>query len=490
MMLGILLFASLLLLLCFAAESFLISSVSSSSEQSMLLLGQTATPIDGADWPAKFPAKDHCSRCGLCETTFVSSVKEACALLPETGMSRMHALEEQVHGRRRDTKWQSDPGETAEEGRFGVMHEPMRLAKGVGVNGAQWTGVVTGIALSMLETGKVDAVVCIANENDENSASWASPEPILARTAKDVLRGRGVKPALAPSLRVLDEIQQDDSIERLLFCGVGCAVQAFRAVQAKLKLKKVYVLGTNCVDNSPTPEAAEDFLRTGVKIEEGTQVRGYEFMQDFKVHVKTDREGYVTKPYFSLPGTIAAPSIATSCLSCFDYTNGLADVVVGYMGAPLDSAQRMDEAYQTLTVRNDRGSEMVEVAKQAGRLDVGDVATGKGRHEQFAMSTVQSDSIVQAMVGGKVMEKGMPVWAGNIMAFALKNIGPKGVHFARYSIDYHLLRNYLHVLDEWGEEAVAKSLPGYAREIVELYLENDESLQQLRAQILAKNQRT
>jgi coenzyme F420-reducing hydrogenase beta subunit len=145
-------------------------------------------------------------------------------------MARMDSMEEKVHGRKRkvsDMVWSStaaassnDEG-VAEEARFGVLHRPVTLARGT-VEGAQWTGCVTGIALAALESGMVDAVVCISNQE---GGKWSSPEPIVARTAEMVLKGRGVKPALAPSLRVLDEIKADDSIRKLLFCGVGCAVQ-------------------------------------------------------------------------------------------------------------------------------------------------------------------------------------------------------------------------------------------------------------------------
>lgn len=156
-----------------------------------------ATPIDGADWPDRFPAKSHCSRCGLCETTYVSKVTDACAFLGE-GMARMDNMEEQFHGRRRnisdmfwsaDSKLRNKNAGIAEEGRFGVLYEPIKLAKGIETD-AQWTGCVTGIALSMLESNMVDAVVCIASQNDEG---WASPEAIIAKTPEDVLRGRGVK---------------------------------------------------------------------------------------------------------------------------------------------------------------------------------------------------------------------------------------------------------------------------------------------------------
>jgi len=487
-----------------------------------------ARPIDPTGWPGvnRFPAKRHCSRCGLCETTHVRQVREACAFL-DGGMRRnVDALEPIVHGRSRRN---FDGGEVdnlpPDEGRFGVLYEPMKLVRGVGmqrrrrrdgekgkdddsndVDEAQWTGAVTGIAVAALESGAVDAVVCIANagnsdfDGDNNNdgstnnakLSWCVPEPIVARTPEEVLRGRGVKPSLAPSLAVLDDIRRDPTIKRLLFCGVGCAVQAFRAVQSSLtNLEEVYVLGTNCVDNSPTPEAAERFVREGFGLDPTVhgRPRGYEFMQDFKVHVKTDTGAYLTKPYFSLPGTIAEQSIAASCLACTDYTNALADAVVGYMAAPLKEGARMDQSLQTLSVRNARGAKMVETAVRAGRLDVveGVAATGRGGHEQLAVSTVQSDAIVQSIVGGKVPDAGIPRWIGEILAYALRTfVAPTGVNFARYSIDYHLLRNYLYMLDVWGEERTQESMPRFARDIVRHYVEASPVMAQLKSKVIAK----
>jgi coenzyme F420-reducing hydrogenase beta subunit len=161
------------------------------------------------------------------------------------------------------------------------------------------------------------------------------------------------------------------------------------------------------VDNSPTPNAAHEFIRSGVKIRDG-DIRGYEFMQDFRVHVKTSNS-YIKKPYFVLPGAIAEQSIATSCLACFDYTNGLADVVVGYMGAPLDGSGRMDSAYQTISIRNENGAKMVNTAIAKKRLQKFRIATGRGSHEKISSSTVASDSIVLKMIGEPVPERGMPV---------------------------------------------------------------------------------
>jgi coenzyme F420-reducing hydrogenase beta subunit len=430
--------------------------------QAALTSLQLPTPIDPANWPDRFPAKEHCSKCGLCETTLVGRVVDACAFIGP-GMGRLQDMEQVVHGRSRDHL-----------DRFGVLHSPIQLARGAeNIKNAQWTGVVTSIAVSMLESGMVDAVVCIGGGEQDD---WSSPEPILAKTVPDVLRGRGVKPSLAPSLRLLDEIRADSSIRKLLFCGVGCAVQAFRAVQDELGLDQVYVLGTNCADNSPTPQAAKDFIEKGVKMD-STSVRGYEFMQDFRVHVKTGSD-YVKTPYFVLPGTIAEASIAPSCLTCFDYTNGLADVVVGYMGAPLDG--RMDQSFQTLTIRNERGAAMVA---QSGVRLFGN-AEGHGSHEQLASATISSDSIILNLLGDPVPKEGMPRWVGEIMATVMTTVGPKGLHFAKYSIDYHLLRNYLYVLSVWGPERAKICVPVYAMAIVDAYLATDESFQKIRDRVL------
>ena len=53
-----------------------------------------------------------------------------------------------------------------DELRFGVVQDVLYGKRHPGLEGAQWTGVVTGIALEMLNSGQVDAVVCV--QSDEN----------------------------------------------------------------------------------------------------------------------------------------------------------------------------------------------------------------------------------------------------------------------------------------------------------------------------------
>ena len=118
-------------------------------------LGFAAKAITGP-WPDAFPAKDLCSNCGLCKSEVgVVSVTEACAFLGD-GMSRAEQLEPAIHGRGREY----DSGNLA-EAHFGV-HSTISLARGIGVQGAQWTGVTTAVATAWLEAGKVDAVVAVS----------------------------------------------------------------------------------------------------------------------------------------------------------------------------------------------------------------------------------------------------------------------------------------------------------------------------------------
>ena len=179
-----------------------------------------------------YPAKELCSSCGLCDTPLVAFVKDACPFLGD-GNGRIPSLERQTHGRER----------TEAERHFGV-NEELLFARASGMPGAQWTGIVTSIACRMLATGAVEGVVCVGSHPDNP----LRPRPFLALTPEAVLASRGVKPMLSNNLSVLAEVEAR-GLKRLLFIGVGCAVQALRSVEPHLGLEKLYVLGTNCTDN-------------------------------------------------------------------------------------------------------------------------------------------------------------------------------------------------------------------------------------------------
>jgi len=86
------------------------------------------------------------------------------------------------------------------------------------LQGAQWTGIVTQVALEMLRSGKVEAFVCVQFEEDDRFA----PKPVVAFT-EDILASKGVKPTLSPNLSVL-ATAESLKVKRLFFIGVRCQV--------------------------------------------------------------------------------------------------------------------------------------------------------------------------------------------------------------------------------------------------------------------------
>jgi 3,8-divinyl protochlorophyllide a 8-vinyl-reductase (ferredoxin) len=377
---------------------------------------------------SKRPAKELCSECGLCDTYYVHYVKEACAFINQ----QIPALEEQAHGRSRDLDAPNDVY-------FGVHQSMMAARKTEPIEGAQWTGMVSSIAIEMLNRGMVEGVVCVQNTKEDRFG----PMPVIARTPEDILAARVNKPTLSPNLSVLEQIEQS-GMKRLLVIGVGCQIQALRAVEKNLGLEKLYVLGTPCVDNV-TRAGLQKFLDTTSR--SPSTVVYYEFMQDFKVHFKHEDGSTETVPFFGLKTNQLKDVFAPSCMSCFDYVNSLADLVVGYMGAPF--------GWQWTVVRNDTGQEMLDLI--ADQIETQPVTSVGDRHQAVQQSIPAYDKGVT-----------LPMWAAKLMGVFIERIGPKGLEYARFSIDSHFTRNYLYVKRNYPEKLEAH-VPEFAKKIVSQY---------------------
>ena len=374
------------------------------------------------------PAKELCSECGLCDTYYIHYVKEACAFLNQ----QFPQLEEETHGRSRNLNHPHDVY-------FGVHRQMIAARKQQPIEGAQWTGIVSTIACEMLRQGKVEGVVCVQNTKEDRF----QPMPVIARTPEEVLAARVNKPTLSPNLSVLEQIEQS-GLKRLLVIGVGCQIQALRAVEKELGLEKLYVLGTPCVDNV-TRAGLQKFLETTSKSPE--TVVHYEFMQDFRVHFKHEDGSTEMVPFFGLNTKELKDIFAPSCLSCFDYVNGLADLVVGYMGAPF--------GWQWLVVRNETGQEMLDLVRE--QLETQTVTSSGDRTAAVQQSIPAYDQGVT-----------LPMWAAQLMGVVIEKIGPKGLEYARFSIDSHFTRNYLYVKRNYPEK-LEQHVPEFAKKIVSQY---------------------
>lgn len=374
------------------------------------------------------PAKALCSECGLCDTYYIHYVKEACAFLNQ----QIASLETQAHGRSRDLENENDLY-------FGVHQEMMAAKKQQPIPGAQWTGIVSTLACEMLNRGLVEGVICVQNTKEDRF----QPQIVVARSPDEVLAAKVNKPTLSPNLSVLEEVEKS-GMKRLLVIGVGCQIQALRAVEKSLGLEKLYILGTPCVDNV-SREGLKKFLETTSRSPE--TVVHYEFMQDFRVHFKHEDGSTELVPFFGLKTNQLKDVFAPSCMSCFDYVNSLADLVVGYMGAPF--------GWQWIVVRNETGREMLELIKD--QLDVQAVNSEGDRKNAVQQSIPAYDKAVT-----------LPMWAAKLMGVVIEKIGPKGLEYARFSIDSHFTRNYLHVRRNYPEK-LAAHVPEFAKKIIAQY---------------------
>ena len=220
-------------------------------------------------------------------------------------------------------------------------------------------------------------------------------------------------------------------------------------------------MGTNCTDNG-RKETLQKFL-TNASQEDPDTVIHYEFMQDYQVHLKHTDGHFEKVPYFCLPANKLKDVIAPSCYSCFDYVNGLADIVVGYMGVPYYHTD-MTRHPQYVTVRNEKGREMMDMIRDDCNITP---SVSSGERKSFVMQTVVSDD--EATLG-RGPEEPAPLFVGKTLAWLLEKIGPKGKEFGMYSLDYHTIRNYLYVKRNFGGEArAAQHVPSYARRVVDEY---------------------
>jgi coenzyme F420-reducing hydrogenase beta subunit len=375
-----------------------------------------------------YPAKELCSQCGLCDSRWVGYVREACAFLHQ----RFDAMESAAHGRSRNL-------DDEDELYFGVHQRMLSARLRQPIEGAQWTGIVSRLGVRALETGLVDAVLCVGQSPDDRF----TPVPTLARTPAEVLAARVNKPTLSPNLEVLEQLP-GSGIRRLLAIGVGCQIQALRAVQATLPLEELYVLGLPCVDNV-SREGLRTFLESA-SASPATVVH-YEFMQDFRIHFRHDDGHQETVPFFGLDTPRLKDVFAPSCLSCFDYTNAGADLVVGYMGAEFGR--------QWITVRNDRGAELLALVEE--ELDGAPVSSRGDRRQAVQQGIDAYDRALR-----------LPRWLAELVGFVVQRVGPRGLEYGRFSIDSHFTRNALWLRRHHGE-MVDRHLPEFARRIVSRY---------------------
>lgn len=352
-----------------------------------------------------------CSDCGLCDSLLRPHMPKTCVFV----QNQTAEIELRLHQRQR---------EDSEEMLFGI-YRAMHIARMQRPRPhAQWSGIVTSLAGRLLELGLVDGVITTGQVPGTRFA----PQPFLARTPEQVYASAGNKPCLSPNLHILDDVRKS-AVRRLAFIGTGCQVHMLRAAEHELDLERLYIIGIPCSDNVTYPDL-QLFLQL-ISCSPETVVH-YEFMQDFSIWLHHEQGKRERVNFIDIPMDQLGQIFPSACLSCFDYPNTLADLTVGYLGAPL--------GWQWLLVRTDRGAELFSLIAPdlafAPVMEQGERTAGMSRYI--------------TMLAEKPRRP--PALIRQLIATLQRQRGPRGLEFARSVIEMKLLRNLAYVRDKFARK--------------------------------------
>lgn len=385
------------------------------------------------------PALPGAARPGLCTDCGVSRLGDgkACGRACQFIKPDYPAMEARVHGR--------VPATEGDERFFGVG-QMLRARLSPAAKGAQWTGIASTLGARLLETGAVDAVLCVIPDPADR---W-KPLPALITDPAAMAAARGMRMGFAPTLALLAPAHAAGH-RRIAFIGIPCQTYALRALEAELGLDALYVIGTPCSDNTTTA-AFHGFLNL---LDPHPETISYlEFRPDFRVELRFD-DGRKPKavPFLSLPISQLPPDFfPMTCKTCVDYTNRLADITVGYMGGDGD---------QWLIVRNARGAELV--ALLGDRLATRPL-TDKGKRQ----GAVKGFLTNTALAAGGLPLRRMPRWLRPLVSFLQPRIGPRGLEFARARVEMKAIETVLHLRRAWPA-AMKNMVPAHVWRLVAPY---------------------
>lgn len=356
-------------------------------------------------------------RSGLCTDCGVSRLGDgrACGRACQFIQPDYPGLEAQVHG-----ETGSAEGDAAF---FGVSRAMHRARLNPAAPGAQWTGLTTALAAEALASGAVDAVIATAPDPSDR---W-KPMPVIVTDPAEMARCRGMRMGFSPILALLEPARAAGH-RRIAVIGVPCQIYALRALEAELDFDSITVIGTPCSDNSTT-DRFHDFL---ARLDDRPETISYlEFRADYRVELRFD-DGRKPRfiPFLKLPLSDLPPDFfPMTCKTCVDYTNRLADIVVGYMGGDGD---------QWVIVRNARGQTLWD--RLADRVATRPL-TDKGKRDAAVRGFMAN---TERAAGGLPLRR-MPDWVRPIVAWLQPRTGPRGLEFARTRLEMKAIETILHL---------------------------------------------
>ena len=228
-------------------------------------------------------------------------------------------------------------------------------------------GVITSLAIYLVEQHKVDAILQVGVRDD----SYLYNELKISRSREDILRN--AQSRYAPAL-VFYNIKQilDSSDETYAFIGKPCDMAAMRnfiKIYPEYSSRFEYFISIFCAGIPSYEATIKLWMQSGhVDIPERLQYRGNGWPGNFTAEFRNGDK--YEKNYNESWGTVLNKHLPFRCKICPDGIGMLADIAVGDSWNTKDGYPDFTEADGRCfcMVRTKKGSELMNLAEKAGYI--------------------------------------------------------------------------------------------------------------------------
>ncbi|WP_167397357.1 Coenzyme F420 hydrogenase/dehydrogenase, beta subunit C-terminal domain [Lysinibacillus mangiferihumi] len=192
-------------------------------------------------------------------------------------------------------------------------------------NHATAGGAVTGLLITALRSGLIDAALVIDRDKEK---PWI-PQAILTNDEETIIKCAQSTYCIAPNLHLLN----DTRYESVGVVGLACEIQAIRKMQRNpeteaLGKKIVFSIEIGCSSNtklSGTEHLITDILNIPLDEVSDVRYRDGDYPGEFTVYTKNNESNSL--PFFELVEEFKKFK-TFRCLSCRDWWSGVADISV------------------------------------------------------------------------------------------------------------------------------------------------------------------
>ena len=239
-------------------------------------------------------------------------------------------------------------------------------------------GVVTKILESLLSQGLIDCALSVVRDK-----KWGT-KPVVITESADVRKVAGTKYTAAPILSLLRDCI--DEYERIAVVGTPCQLTAVAQMRSNPLGEENFVdpvaltLGLFCTWALDT----RDLIAFLSKLLPVSQIRKMDIPPPpAEIMVLETQLGKVEVPLDDIRALVPA-----ACHVCPDMTSEWADLSVGVLEGKPD--------WNTLIIRTEKGSQLVDAARDEGYLVVDKIPEGNLTHLRSAAENKKKRSLTQA----------------------------------------------------------------------------------------------